>query len=174
MALASASAASALAACGHAERVSSAHGTAAEAWHATAFSVIKQRGVLVVEVVHFLAFDFFANESLDRLHVLAILSYRDGECVSRGGGAAGATDPMDVVLRMLRHIVVHHMAHIGDVQATRGDICCDEYFVFSIPETFQRTLTFGLRPVGVIEFLKIFLLLIQVIYIQVLGRPIQK
>ena len=48
------------------------------------------------------------------------------------GGLAGrihtsrTADPMDVVLRTVRQIVIHHMSDVGDIDAARRDIGCDE------------------------------------------------
>ena len=60
----------------------------------------------------------------------------------------GAADAVDVILRMLRHVVVDDVADVRDVQAARGDVRGDEHLVFAVAETFQRLLAFPLRAVG--------------------------
>ena len=44
---------------------------------------------------------------------------------------------MDVIFRMLRHIVVDDMADIGDIQPPTSNIRGDEHFVFAIAESAQ-------------------------------------
>ena len=43
-------------------------------------------------------------------------------------GAARAPDAMDVILRMLRHVVVDDVAHVRDVEPARGDVRGHERF----------------------------------------------
>ncbi len=59
-----------------------------------------------------------------------------------------APDAMDVILGMLRHVVVHHMTDVRDVQSARRDVRGDEHFVFAVAKTLQRLFAFLLRAVG--------------------------
>ena len=40
--------------------------------------------------------------------------------------AGGSADPVDIVLRTVRQIVIDHVSDIGHIDATRRDIRCDE------------------------------------------------
>ena len=52
-------------------------------------------------------------------------------------GAAGAADAMNVIFRMLRHVVVDHVTHVGDVDAARGDVGRDHHFIPAVAETVR-------------------------------------
>ena len=52
--------------------------------------------------------------------------------------AARATDAVDVIFRMDRHIEIEHMAHFRNVEPTRGNVRRDQIGDVIIAETFQR------------------------------------
>ena len=79
--------------------------------------------------------------------VRRVLGDHDGEGVAAVLRAARAANAMDVILRMLRHVVVDDVAHVRDVQSARGDVRGDEHFVFAFAETLQGLLAFLLRAV---------------------------
>src|SRR5215475_3915220 len=57
-------------------------------------------------------------------------------------------DPMDIILRVLRHIIIDNMAHAREAQPARCDICPNHHFVFSALKSLQRLDAFTLRPIG--------------------------
>src|SRR5215471_7187983 len=59
-----------------------------------------------------------------------------------------STDPVHIILRMLRHVVIDHVTYTGDVQPARCDICRDHYFVFAALESLQRLDPLTLCPIG--------------------------
>ena len=69
---------------------------------------------------------------------LAVLDFR----------AACAPDAVDVILRMLRHVVIDDVAHLRDVESARGDVRGDERFELAVAETAQGLLAFALGAVG--------------------------
>ena len=60
----------------------------------------------------------------------------------------GAPDAVDVILRMLRHVVIDDVAHLRDVESARGDVRGDERLELAVAETAQRLLAFALGAVG--------------------------
>src|ERR1035441_6004088 len=113
------------------------------------FGFLKQHGVFVIEILQFHARDFLTNETFDGEHVGAILGGHDGEGVAGMLRPARAPDAMDVILRMLRHVVVNDVAHVRDVQPARGDVRRHEHFKSSVAEPLERLLTFLLGAVRV-------------------------
>src|SRR4051812_12373132 len=55
-----------------------------------------------------------------------LVGRHEGEGVAFLGGATGAADAMDVVLRLLRHIVVDDVRDAADIQPSLGDVSSDE------------------------------------------------
>jgi hypothetical protein len=88
-----------------------------------------------------------------------IFGHHEREGVTTRLRASGATDAVDVILRMLRHVVIDHMAYVRDVQATRGDVSGHEHFKFSVTKSFQRLLAFALRAVRVKDRHRVIVLL---------------
>ena len=70
------------------------------------------------------------------------------ERVAGGLRAAGAADAMDVILRMLRHVVIDDVADVRDVQSARGDVRGDEHFVSAVAKAAQGLFAFALGAVG--------------------------
>ena len=83
----------------------------------------------------------------DRLQRGDFLAVHQGESITDILGAARPADPMDVIFRMLGHIVIDHVAHAGDVESARGDVGRDHHFIFAALETFQRFDAFALGAV---------------------------
>jgi hypothetical protein len=105
-------------------------------------------GVEVIETLHLLPVDFLADEVLDLLHLLHVLTRHDRKGVALVLCAAGAADAVNIILRVLRHIVIDHVADAGDIDAARGDVGRDHDLVFAGLETRQRILALPLSAVG--------------------------
>ena len=56
-------------------------------------------------------------------------------------------NPVNIILRMLRHVVIDYMTHARDVQPARRDIGRNHHFVFSALEALQRLDALTLRPI---------------------------
>ncbi|KOT24528.1 DEAD/DEAH box helicase domain protein [Burkholderia mallei] len=70
----------------------------------------------------------------------------------RGAGAAraaGAADPVHVVLGELRQVVVEHVRDAGDVDPARGDVGCDEHAHAALAQRADRAVARALRQVAV-------------------------
>ena len=112
------------------------------------FAFLEQRGVFVVEIFQLHARIFWLmNRSMAKTcgESSATIRVKASPLASR---AARAADAMDVILRMLRHVVVDDVAHVRDVQSARGDVRGDEHFEAAIAKTAQRLFAFALRAVG--------------------------
>ena len=77
-----------------------------------------------------------------------VLGDHDGERIALGLGPAGAANPVNVIFRMLRHVVIDHMADIRNVQPARRDIRGHEHFIPAVAKAFERLLAFLLGAVG--------------------------
>src|SRR6266478_7476936 len=62
--------------------------------------------------------------------------------------AAGAPDAMDVIFRMLGHIIIDDMTNAGNIEAARRDVGRDHYFILAALKTFKRFDTLALGAVG--------------------------
>ena len=63
-------------------------------------------------------------------------------------GAAGASDAVDVIFRMLRDVVIDHVAHAGDIESARGYVGRYHHFVFAALESVERFDPFPLCAIG--------------------------
>ena len=54
---------------------------------------------------------------------------------------------MDIIFRMLRHIVIDDVTDTRDIEPARGDIGRDHDFVFAALESIERLNAFALRAV---------------------------
>ena len=110
---------------------------------------LKKGGVEIGKVFELQARDFSSDEVLDGLQCRNFFAVHKREGVADILRAAGAADPVHVILGMLGHVVVDNVADAGDVEAACGDIGGDHDFVFAALESFERFNTFALGAVGV-------------------------
>ena len=54
---------------------------------------------------------------------------------------------MDIIFRMLGHIVIDHVTDTGDIETARGDVGRDHDFVFPALESLERFNAFTLGAV---------------------------
>jgi hypothetical protein len=54
---------------------------------------------------------------------------------------------MDVVFRIVRHIIVDDKRNIGDINASRDDVCGHEYTHFPVPEIQHDLISFVLLQI---------------------------
>jgi hypothetical protein len=65
------------------------------------------RGHVVVEAFGALPYNSAADETLERAQCPLIFRRNEADGIAHGMGATGATDAMDVILRVHRKVVVH-------------------------------------------------------------------
>src|SRR5881628_1466710 len=82
-------------------------------WLLVAF-LVENNGVFVVKILQLDPLDTLPDEPLDGLHVPRVLRYHQRERVARGLGPSGPPDPVHVILRVLRHVVIDDVADVGD------------------------------------------------------------
>mmetsp|Transcript_21146 Transcript_21146/g.50368 ORF Transcript_21146/g.50368 Transcript_21146/m.50368 type:complete len:213 (+) Transcript_21146:145-783(+) len=73
----------------------------------------------------------------DALVDVLIDERRSDACLA---AAASATDAMDVVLDLLRHVEVDHVLYVGEVQTLGGDVSADEHILLLVLEHADRIL----------------------------------
>ena len=83
--------------------------------------VVEQAGVFVRETFELHARNFLADEALDGGNLLNIFAGHNRKRIAYALCAAGASDAMDIVLGVVRHVEVNDVADLLDVDATRRD-----------------------------------------------------
>ena len=61
---------------------------------------------------------------------------------------ASPADPMNIVLWMVRHIEINHVADLLDVDAARGNVGGDHHFVAAVAKSAQGSFTLALGAIG--------------------------
>src|SRR3954465_5476987 len=131
-----------------AERITAMGAAAADGtFTALARFGFEERGVEIRKIFQLQARDLLPHETFDRLERCQFLAVHQGEGVARILSAAGPADAMDVIFRVLRHVVIDHVAYAGDVDSARGDIGRHHDFVFAALETLERLDPLALGPV---------------------------
>lgn len=78
--------------------------------------------MLRLEVGLFAALQGLADQRLDRRQQFHLVGADQRQRLAGSAGAAGAADPVHVVLGDDRQVEVDHQRHFLDVQASRGDV----------------------------------------------------
>jgi len=81
----------------------------------------RSRGI-VVKTLRFFTNDTPADEPLQRTQFIMVFGSDKTDGVAHGMGAAGAADAVDIILRMHRKIIVHHVRNAVHVNAARRDV----------------------------------------------------
>ena len=92
--------------------------------------------------------DAVADECLDLRQRLDVLLAAEADRIARRARPRGAPDAVHVVLRVLRHVVVEHVAYVRDVQAARRDVGRDERGQLAVVELAQHAHALALRHVA--------------------------
>src|SRR3954471_22324802 len=79
-----------------------------------------------------------ADQLFDRRHRLEVERADDGDRGAGASGAAGTADAVDIVVGMVRHVEIEHVAGGRDIQAARGDVGGDQQRNFTLAELVQR------------------------------------
>src|SRR3954463_10217691 len=107
---------------------------------------LEQRGVEIRKPIQFQTGNLLPHKPLDRMQGSQLFTIHQSKSVAHVLGAAGPPNPVHVILRMLRHIVINDVTHPGDVDAARGNIGRDHDFIFAALESFERLDPFSLGP----------------------------
>src|SRR3954447_9707053 len=94
--------------------------------------------VEVGEIFELQSRDLLAHETFDRLERSQLFAVHEGKGVAHILGPPASPDPMDVIFRMFRDVVIDDVTYAGDVDPAGGDISCHHDFVFAALETFER------------------------------------
>ena len=130
------------------KRVSAMGATAADGAFATSDDLrFKQHCVNVRKVLQLQPRNFLSNEMLNRLQRGQLLAVHQGESVADVLGATSPSNAMDIILRMLRHIIIDDVTDAGNIESARGDIGRDHHLVFSALESFERLDPFALGAI---------------------------
>src|SRR5439155_27149857 len=105
----------------------------------------RRRSLIVIETFRLFPYDPAADETLERTQRPLIFRCNETDRMTDGVCAAGASDAMDIILRVHREIVIHHMRDPIHIVAARGDVCGDEDTDRAGFEIFQRTEPLVLR-----------------------------
>ena len=77
---------------------------------------------MVIETFRLFPYDPAADETLERTQRPLIFRRNKADRITDGVRAAGASDAMDIIFRVHREIVIHHMRDPIHIDATRGDV----------------------------------------------------
>src|SRR6202011_2963334 len=109
--------------------------------------VARGRSRVVIEAFRPFPHNAATNESFERAQRSVIFRCDKADCVANGMGTTGAPDAMNIILRVHRKIVVHHMRDSIHVNATRGDIGGDKDTDGAGLEILQRAEPLVLRTI---------------------------
>ncbi len=91
----------------------------------------------------------YSHHPFDISDVGPLIRHRKADRVPRVARPAGTTDPVDIILRLIRKIVIDHQLNPRDIESSGRDIRGDEYAVFAAPEAFQGLPPLSQRAIGV-------------------------
>ena len=106
-----------------------------------------RRSLIVIETFRLFPHDPAADETLERTQRSLIFRRNEADRITDGMRAAGASDAMDIILRVHREIVIHHMRDPIDIDAARGDIGRDQHAHRARLEIFQSAQPLILRTI---------------------------
>ena len=89
------------------------------------------------------------HQALDRLKIRPLAGVAERQRGASGSGARGAADAVHIALRLIRQLVVDHMRDVGNVDAARGDIGCNENAHAAAAKRIERAHARVLRLVAV-------------------------
>ena len=89
------------------------------------------------------------HELLDLVELVHVLLGHKRDGPAQLAGAARAANAVDVVGRLGRHVKVHDVAHVANVDAAGKDIGCHQHVDGTIAEGRKGTLALGLAAVAV-------------------------
>src|SRR5262249_61741073 len=93
--------------------------------------------------------DRLPDQALDVVQLVALVRIAKRNGRACGTGARGASDAVHIVLRHIRQLVIHHVCHLRNVDATCGNIGCNQHPDPRCAEGSQRMLALRLALVAV-------------------------
>src|ERR1043166_2646379 len=87
--------------------------------------VARRRSRIIIEAFRLFPHDAAADETLERTQRSLIFRRDKTDRVAHRMRAAGAPDPMHVILRMHREVVIHHVRNSIDIDPARGHVSRD-------------------------------------------------
>ncbi len=90
-----------------------------------------------------------SHQAFNLSDIVTLIRRGKADRVSRIARSAGPTDPVHIIPRFIRQIVIDHQFNPRDIDASGRDIRGDEDAVFPAPEAFQRVPPLSLGTVGV-------------------------
>ena len=88
--------------------------------------VARGTGGMIIETFCFLSHNPATNETLEGTQLALIIRCDKTDRVSHRVRATGPADSVDVILRVHREVVVHHVRDAVDINAARRDIGRDQ------------------------------------------------
>src|SRR5262245_52345564 len=92
--------------------------------------------------------NLLANGALDIAQERTLFRIAEGDGFARAAGPGGAADAVDIGFGHEGQIVIHHMRHAVDVDATRGDVGRHKHPQSAALEARKSALTLALRLVA--------------------------
>ena len=85
----------------------------------------EKHGVHVGKIIEFESRNFSSDEMLDRLQGRDLFAIHQGEGIANILRATSAADAVDVIFRMLGHIVIDDVTDAGDIESDfcEADLC---------------------------------------------------
>jgi len=111
--------------------------------------LVEEGGVFVGEAVELPSRDGFAEIVFDGADKIGIKPGDEGDGVSAFGGPSGATDPVNVVIRVFRDVVIDDVRDAGDVDPAGGNVRGHHDFGLAGLEEVEGLGSLGLGPVRV-------------------------
>ena len=90
-----------------------------------------------------------ADQLFDRGNGLAIGRRDHGNGGPAAARAASATDAVDIIIGMMRHVEIEHVADIGNIEPAGGDVRGDQELDFALAERIERGRAGGLVQIAV-------------------------
>lgn len=83
------------------------------------------------------AWDRLTQEFLDRSNLILVVVRHKARCTTHRLHPSGAPDPVHIVLRALREVVVDHVTDIGYIDSAGRNIGCHQHSIAPAAEAFQ-------------------------------------
>jgi hypothetical protein len=81
------------------------------------------------------------EKPLEGDYLIGIVTGHKGKRISVFANSSGTADPVDIVIRTCRHIVVDDVGNTQDIDTAGGDIGRHQNFDRAVTESFERGLT---------------------------------
>jgi hypothetical protein len=114
--------------------------------------IARRSSRIVIESFRPLPHNAATNETFERAQRSLIFRGDKADRIADGMGATGASNAMDIILRVHRKIVVHHVRNPIHIDAARGNVSGDQDTDRAGFEVLQRAEALVLRAIGMDGF----------------------